>query len=226
MEDNIETKLKYLKETLLIKDNVLGVIYQITNKNNNKKYIGQTVSHKLNSNKYKPFNFEGRFRQHCSDAINNTKKKQCMYLNNAIRKNGTDAFSIELIEYCLLADANNREIAIIKERGTLFPNGYNLTEGGNKGPTLTEQKIKLMEKTQEQFYEKKLAKYKNINTKIDINNLDQYISECNYERFGGKYFILKIDNIKSIFVAQHLPLAELKNQVYEFLKKIALMSAT
>lgn len=226
MEDVIDRKKEFLDKKLNNRDNVVGIIYQITNKNNGKRYIGQTVSHKLNSKIYKPFGENGRFRQHCSDALNNTKKKQCTYLNNAIRKNGKDAFSVEVIEYCLLEDANDREIAIIKERSTLFPKGYNLTEGGQKGPTLQCQKVKLMEKSQQQYFAKKVEKYDNIKTNIDLDNLDQYVFEYNYERFGGKYFKVIIEGIGSIFVAQHLPLADLKNQVYEFLKVVASRHAT
>lgn len=39
----------------------------------------------------------GRFYDHISEAINNTKNKQCMYLNNAIRKYGKDNFTCKLL---------------------------------------------------------------------------------------------------------------------------------
>ena len=215
MEEIIE-RTYFLKKVLDSDEKVLGIIYKIKNRINGKMYIGQTVSHKLNNGKYRPFGEQGRFRQHISDATNNTKKKQCTYLNNAIRKHSPSSFEIELLEHCLPKDKNDLEIQLIAQYNTLYPNGYNLTKGGKQTEILPEQKKKLMLKTQEQFFEKKLEKFKNVY--IDQNNLDQYIHECNYPRFGGKYFIVKVGKVQSIFVAQHLPTEKLKEQVYNFLK--------
>jgi hypothetical protein len=39
------------------KDKVVGEIYKITNIKTNKSYIGQTRSHRLNHNKYRPFGY-------------------------------------------------------------------------------------------------------------------------------------------------------------------------
>ena len=47
-------------------------------------------------------------------AINNTKKKQCMYPNNAIRKYGKDNFEVMLLEKCKVDELNEREIYYIK----------------------------------------------------------------------------------------------------------------
>lgn len=224
--DSITTKLQYKDTTLDTNDNVLGIVYKITNTRNGKCYVGQTVTHKLNAGRYRPFGEQRRLHQHSSDALCNTKKKQCSYLNNAIRKNGPNVFKVEVLEYCCLEDANDREIALIKDHNTLFPNGYNLTEGGKKGATLPSQRVKLMEKTKEQFNEKKLQKYQNISTKINTNNLDQYVYENYFERYGGTYYAVKVDGIKSIFVGQHISKEELKQQAYDFLKEVARRAAT
>jgi hypothetical protein len=61
------------------KDKITGVIYIIENKETNKKYVGQTVSHRKNKGKYRPFGYVGRFNDHVSEALNNTKKKT-MYI--------------------------------------------------------------------------------------------------------------------------------------------------
>jgi hypothetical protein len=219
MEEEIINRTYFLGKTLETSDYILGIIYKITNKKTGKMYIGQTMSHKMNNGKYRPFEEVGRFKQHISDALKNTKKKQCSYLNNSIRKYGKDAFEVELLEYCLPSEKNNAEIENIERYNTVFPNGYNLTKGGRQCEILPEQKKKLMLKSQEQYYNKKLDKFKG--KSIDVNNLDKYIYECNYPRFGGKYFIVKVDDVKSIFVAQHLPLDELREQVYIFLKTAA-----
>jgi group I intron endonuclease len=111
-------------------DQVKGHIYVITNKNNGKKYVGQTVSHRLNRGKYKLFGYEGRFRDHLSEALCNTKKKQCSYLNNAIRKDGKDSFTCSLILECTKDELDDKEKQYIQEYNSMYPNGYNLTAGG------------------------------------------------------------------------------------------------
>ena len=112
------------------KNNIKSHIYIIKNKINNKVYIGQAVSHRLNNKKYRYFGYDGRFKDHISEAINNTKKKQCTYLNNAIRKYGQDNFFVELIEICEKNNSDIKEIQNITKHNSLYPNGYNLTIGG------------------------------------------------------------------------------------------------
>jgi group I intron endonuclease len=112
------------------KEKVIGEIYLITNTSQNKVYVGQTRSHRMNKDKYRPFGSIGRFKDHISEAINNTKKNQCSYLNNAIRKYGSDKFQVELLEKCDVNDLDKREQYYIEKYKSLFPNGYNLTKGG------------------------------------------------------------------------------------------------
>jgi group I intron endonuclease len=111
-------------------DNVKGHIYKITNNINNKVYIGQTYSHIKNHGKYRPAGYLKRFASHISEAIVNTKKKQCTYLNNAIRKYGKENFSCILIKECSLSKLDILEQKFIVKYNSLFPNGYNLTTGG------------------------------------------------------------------------------------------------
>jgi hypothetical protein len=91
--------------------------------------VGQAMSHRKNKDKYKPFGFEGRFRDHISEAICNTKLG-CRYLNNAIRLYGKDVFKVILLKTCPLEEMDKWEQHYISELNTLFPNGYNLTIGG------------------------------------------------------------------------------------------------
>ena len=74
-------------------------IYKITNKINNKIYIGQSI------------NIQQRFYTHCSDALT---KQDNNYFHNAIRKYGKENFYIEIIEECLEEELNNKEIYWIK----------------------------------------------------------------------------------------------------------------
>jgi group I intron endonuclease len=107
-----------------------GHIYIITNTTTNKVYIGQAVSHRKNRGKYRFFGYEGRFRDHLSEALCNTKKKQCSYLNNAIRHYGKDAFMVALLEECDISQMDDRERHYIQQYNSVYPTGYNLTVGG------------------------------------------------------------------------------------------------
>lgn len=115
---------------------IKGHIYKITNTKNGLLYIGQTRTHRKNKNKYRYFGYEGRFRDHISEAINNTKKNQCKYLNNAIRID-KDFFKVELIEVCELKELDEKEIYYIDLFNSYYPNGYNLTRGGKTTKNVT-----------------------------------------------------------------------------------------
>jgi hypothetical protein len=109
---------------------IIGQIYLIHNSVSNKNYVGQTLSHRKNKGKYKPFGYEGRFRDHISEAVCNTKKKQCRYLNNTIRLHGKESFSVSLLHTCPKQELDMWERHFIEKHNTLYPNGYNLTRGG------------------------------------------------------------------------------------------------
>jgi group I intron endonuclease len=95
-----------------------------------KMYVGQTVSHRKNHGKYRPYGFEGRFKAHLCEAIKNTKANSCTYLDNAIRKYGVDVFSVTLLENCKMDEMDEKERHYIKKYNTIAPNGYNITAGG------------------------------------------------------------------------------------------------
>ncbi len=120
----------YEQDLLDDEDGIFGLIYLITNKVNGKKYVGQTRSHYKNHDKYRPYGIEFRFKSHINKAECNTSTSQSTYLCNAVRKYGKENFSVEEVEVCELEDLDDREIHWIKEYGTMFPVGYNLTSGG------------------------------------------------------------------------------------------------
>jgi len=109
---------------------IKGEIYCITNQQTNKHYIGQTRSHRKNHGSYKPFGSTGRFKDHISEALCNTKKNQCRYLNSAIRKYGAENFDVIVLEECEVSELNDREEFYIAQYNSMYPNGYNLTAGG------------------------------------------------------------------------------------------------
>lgn len=99
-------------------------IYKITNKINNKCYIGQSL------------NIEKRFRTHKSCKDNAP-------LYNAFRKYGLDNFTFEVIEECLKEELDKKEIYYIdlyKSANTKY--GYNRSLGGEKGCQLISKKTR------------------------------------------------------------------------------------
>jgi uncharacterized protein YjbI with pentapeptide repeats len=118
---------------------VRGVIYCMEHVATGKKYVGQTRSHRLNHGRYRPFGADGRFRDHTSCAIRNTKTSQCSALYNDIRIHGKDAFTWRQLEECDTADLDVRERHWIAELHTEYPTGYNLTGGGRAGHVLVAQ---------------------------------------------------------------------------------------
>ena len=98
-------------------DKVTGEIYKITNIINNKSYIGQTRSHRLNHTKYRPFGFLGRFKDHIHEASSN-KKNQSRYLNSSLLKYGNENFICEKILTCKVDELDTYERHYILEYNT------------------------------------------------------------------------------------------------------------
>ena len=87
------------------------MIYLITNKNNNKKYVGKTSR-----------TVAARFAEHCRCANRGSQT----YFHKAIRKYGADSFNIDILDENY---SNDLEILWISR---LAPE-YNMTPGGDGG---------------------------------------------------------------------------------------------
>lgn len=98
----------------------MGVIYMATNLVNGKRYVGKTLVSRA-----------ARWRQHCSNA----RAGVVTYLYKAMRKYGTENFTVEVIDQALLAEElEAKEIEWIARLGTADPViGYNCTTGGDSG---------------------------------------------------------------------------------------------
>ena len=90
----------------------MGWIYMIRNKVNGKCYIGQTRRKKV----------EFRWSQH---------KNRPGIMKSAFDKHGVENFEFSVICEIPTEELNAREILEIRERNTLYQNGYNLESGGN-----------------------------------------------------------------------------------------------
>jgi group I intron endonuclease len=114
----------------------VGIIYKITNLNNQKSYIGQTR-----------YTLDHRWYGHISDA-----KRLDYAFSRAIRKYGPESFTREIIEEC--DNLNEREIFWIDYYQTTNSNiGYNSTEGGDLNPTIYPEIRKKISFSQKQRWE-------------------------------------------------------------------------
>lgn len=102
-----------------------GYIYQIYNRFNMKSYIGQTTR-----------TIKERFAVHKANAKNHIDSSRFLYED--AYNYGWDIFNVIEVEkleshdYDLLRDMlNDREIYYISYYNSLYPNGYNISPGGN-----------------------------------------------------------------------------------------------
>ena len=193
-------------------------IYKITNLITGKIYVGQAVSHILNHKKYRPYGYEGRFRCHISEAFSQ-KKNQSHYLNNSIRKYGINEFEVELIEYCELKDADEKEIYYIKLNNSLFPNGYNLKMGGKTFTHSDESKKRVSNGVIKYYENKKYDKFEGI-SKID-DDIEKYIKPLNKHKIQYGWYVY-IERKKADFGGVHISLAESKEKAREFILNLKL----
>lgn len=103
-------------------------IYKITNKINNKCYIGQSVDI------YRRWNDEKRA------AFNSTDRSYNYPLSCAFRKYGLEQFTFEIIEECSKSELNNKEIYWIDFYNSFYE-GYNQTLGGEGSASIPKEKI-------------------------------------------------------------------------------------
>lgn len=105
----------FLKTLEFLRINIcVAIIYKITNKINNKAYIGHST----------------KGLKRVQDHLNQTSR--CPAIVSAVKKYGKESFEVEVLfehsdpNYTL----NVMEPFFIKKHNTLSPNGYNLTGGG------------------------------------------------------------------------------------------------
>lgn len=94
----------------------MGYIYKVTHKDTGMSYIGLTTCSDVKE----------RWRGHLSGKDN-------YYFNNVLKKYDKDAFTWEVLIICFNEDVSYYEKEYIKKYNTIRPNGYNLTEGGERG---------------------------------------------------------------------------------------------
>lgn len=110
-------------------------IYKITNIQNNKVYIGQTIRH-----------IKDRFNRHINDAINNIIDT---HFARAIRKYGKENFIIEEIDKAQTQDELNQKEQYWIQYYNSVKEGYNETDaiyksGGNTYQSKTEEEMEVI----------------------------------------------------------------------------------
>jgi group I intron endonuclease len=114
----------------------IGCIYKITNLENNKVYIGQTIEKN-------PLN---RIKDHFSNGTLNDPKNKNHKFYNAVRKYGKEKFKIDIICECFSQDdLNQAEIYFIVDFYKSY-NHYNIRLGGSKGKHSKSTKNKMRDK--------------------------------------------------------------------------------
>lgn len=162
----------------------MGYIYKITNKINNKCYIGQTRRNDISL----------RWNEHKRKS----KYKDNMVIYKAFRKYGIENFIFEVLEKCSKEKLNEREIFWINKFNSNDKNyGYNSTIGGNNNSCYCYRKIE--QYTLDGIY------LRTFNTQVDIEKELGYdqatISAClvgknkTAHNFQWKY----IDDDKKIY---------------------------
>lgn len=114
-------------------------IYKVTNKINEKVYIGQSV------------NIYGRWNHHKSCCLNPKCHEYNSPFYRALRKYGCDNFTFEILETCNVDELDIKEIKYIQKYNSFThfnnSNGYNNSIGGNQGSRFRikseEEKIKI-----------------------------------------------------------------------------------
>jgi hypothetical protein len=212
MEFNIELKNKIIDdETLRWVE-----IYKITNKINQKVYIGQAISHRRNNNKYYPKGMMGRFKEHIKES-KPKQKYHCNALNNAIKTYGSENFMVELLQICKIEDANKIETNEIHNHNSLVPNGYNINTSCNSLLPSNELREKISVGNINYHYEKHLKKFEGFVFNVDENDFHKYITpRTKYNTQIGWY--LRVNKKVIEFKSTISSLNETKERAFEFLK--------
>ena len=92
-------------------------IYKFTNQITGKSYIGQSVNIETRYKNHK-------YRLHSKSHLENT------YFHKKLAEYGFEKFDFEVLEECSIAELDEREKYYIQKYNTLYPNGYNMEEGG------------------------------------------------------------------------------------------------
>lgn len=144
-------------------------IYKITNLIDGKCYIGQSVD------------IRNRWKSH----RHNGKTSHNAYLRRAMRKHGTDNFSIDVLEVCSVDDLDAIEKKCIASENSMVPSGYNMDLGGTvrktMGPeTRTKRRLASLGANNPNYGKPKSAAFKRIVAAARSKPINQYTVDGKY----------------------------------------------
>jgi len=137
--------------------------------------------------------------------------------NNAIRKYGKDDFTIVILEYCDVENANEREKYHIISNKSIFPYGYNLKIGGQSDFTHSDESRKRVSDGLINHYrDTKYIRFKDVQLSAFKHNVEDMIKPLN--RYNIQYgWYVYINKIKTDFGGVHITLEESKNMAVDFI---------
>ncbi len=144
-----------------------GIIYLITNKINNKLYIGLTIQ-----------TIDRRWKYHQEQArANHIKSEESLHA--AIREFGAEKFTIEQVDSgTTKKDLEKKEREWIKKMNSLVPIGYNISTGGisggsNSKPTIIDKvKFKSVKEAAEYISKTRNISYEAAKGRIRFGRID------------------------------------------------------
>lgn len=163
------------------------LIYKITNKINNKCYIGQTIK-----------TAEQRWKEHQTHAFGSHENDRKKILYRAIRKYGIENFTFEVIQDNIQTQEqlDKAEIYWIDYYNS-FIDGYNATFGGQKYHKILPNAAIIQD-----YYKTRSARKTALNFHIDHTTVDDILNQNNIPRFsfrqaaGQRIRISKKDFVK------------------------------
>lgn len=185
---------------------IIGVIYKIQNKINNKIYIGQTIQK----------NPKNRFRQHIRESKYN---KNNIFLYNSIKKYGEHNFEFSIIDTAnTKEELNRKEIKYINYYNTLNENyGYNIKNGGQTNTYTSELGKRISAGKLKSNKKNGIPKTIHPNTKyIDFEKFELLIKENPKidSKQLSKYFNIELNTfLKKIRAHYNLKLIEIRAKI-------------
>lgn len=146
----------------------MGIIYEVTNLIDGKKYVGQSVE-----------TINRRRAHHYSHS----KTKEKGYFHRALNKYPMDSFKWEILTEISDNKLDKMEkLLIFHEKSMWFQNGYNLQEGG-AAPRHAPETIKKISKSSREYWGKRGKPTKNFKNKISKKNRGR-----SWHGFEGAYY--------------------------------------
>jgi hypothetical protein len=182
---------------------VKGLIYYIRNTHNQKGYVGQTVSHRKNKGKYRPFGIEGRLRDHISEAICNLT---------------LGGKTLQKVQH----EQDTYQIQTPGKRGGCKERSgetrARISSQLKKTFDTPEVREYLMKRTQSQHFDQKRKRFEGV--QLEKTNLQQYL-HIRHSKTLGDFIRIKVEGRQTDFVGKHETLDALKERALEFLEQIA-----